>query len=104
MDILVGVLGISIGITLLGVSCRVCSIKNNIIRNNEIHNIWNKLNKNIVEINPLTDPEECCICLKYFCETENKIVRLKCSHIYHRECIFRWLMKKRNCPICKARV
>ena len=46
----------------------------------------------------------CSICL---CEEEFRdeaIVKLPCSHIYHKTCITEWLMKKQVCPMCRTKI
>lgn len=35
---------------------------------------------------------------------EEKIQKLDCSHIFHRECIGTWLSQKHSCPLCRARI
>ena len=44
----------------------------------------------------------CLICMDDF--TEEDLVRKlpKCKHIYHKECIDKWIVKKSTCPICRA--
>ena len=44
--------------------------------------------------------DECIICLEKY-NMNDKIVRLNCSHIYHRDCIKSWFNKKMTCPICR---
>lgn len=44
--------------------------------------------------------EECAICIEEL--SENVVCLNKCSHIYHKDCIKRWLLEKRSCPICRA--
>jgi hypothetical protein len=49
---------------------------------------------------------ECSICMQEFTEnTENTgnnvIAKLKCDHIYHKECIKEWFRTKKTCPTCK---
>ena len=61
-----------------------------------------KLNKCVVSINPLVDPEECCICLQIFSDSNSEVVRLPCSHLYHKKCIQRWFLKNSACPLCKS--
>ena len=43
--------------------------------------------------------ESCTICLDDFNRNE-KILKLKCNHIYHEKCIKTWFTKKSNCPNC----
>ena len=43
----------------------------------------------------------CSICLEKLKKNEN-IVRLNCTHQYHKECIVRWLIEKQfTCPNCR---
>lgn len=45
--------------------------------------------------------ENCPICLEGM---EENIVKLNnCSHQYHESCIADWLIRKRNCPVCRER-
>lgn len=47
---------------------------------------------------------ECVICLETF-EEEEKLLELPCKHLYHGECIRKWLIeRKKICPICKRDV
>tara|TARA_Y100000996_G_scaffold391325_1_gene353229 strand:+ start:55 stop:303 length:249 start_codon:yes stop_codon:yes gene_type:complete len=50
-------------------------------------------------INKSNNLDECVICLEKMRESENLTI-LKCSHIYHSECIEKWLKKKSICPMC----
>ena len=45
----------------------------------------------------------CSICL-YGYKKGEPLVKLNCSHIYHKECIFDWFKKSRNCPMCRISV
>lgn len=47
--------------------------------------------------------DTCSICL-YGYKPDEKLVKLNCSHIYHKECIFDWFKKSRNCPLCRLSV
>ena len=40
---------------------------------------------------------ECSICLE---ECENYI-KLNCNHIYHYECISKWIKSSTTCPLCR---
>ena len=60
---------------------------------NEIYNYkLNELNNDFnMEI-------ECSICLDII---KNKYSKTFCNHIFHNECIYKWLRKKDTCPICR---
>ena len=45
---------------------------------------------------------ECSICLKII--QENEKYKTQCNHIFHRDCINRWLMIKQKCPYCRCNV
>jgi hypothetical protein len=47
------------------------------------------------------DNNECIICLDAML-INDKVRILECSHMYHYECINKWIEKKKqiNCPIC----
>ena len=47
--------------------------------------------------------DTCSVCLYGYKEGES-LVKLNCSHIYHKECIFDWFKKSRNCPLCRLSV
>ena len=42
----------------------------------------------------------CPICLDEL-NDENKICNLKCNHVFHEDCINKWLTKKSTCPYCR---
>lgn len=51
-------------------------------------------------------PEEessCVICLNLFSE-DDPLVKLDCSHYFHRQCGERWLQERASCPVCRAPV
>lgn len=43
--------------------------------------------------------DECLICLESFNQGET-VIRLKCNHYYHTQCIYTWFEKKMTCPLC----
>ncbi|GMY08079.1 NEP1-interacting protein-like 1 [Fagus crenata] len=43
---------------------------------------------------------ECIICLQEF-ETGSEVTRLPCSHVYHGDCIVKWLETSHHCPLCQ---
>lgn len=54
--------------------------------------------RDLSEINTDED-KKCLICLEEFCE-EKEIFLTYCKHLFHRECLERWLMLKNECPSC----
>ncbi|TMW90656.1 hypothetical protein EJD97_015422 [Solanum chilense] len=53
--------------------------------------------------NPTETKEICVICQAEF-EHEESIGTLGCGHEYHTGCIKQWLLRKKDCPICRASV
>lgn len=47
--------------------------------------------------------EDCLFCLENFNEGE-KIMKLRCKHIFHKECLIKYFQEKKDCPMCKAEV
>jgi hypothetical protein len=50
----------------------------------------------MIDINNINH-ENCSICL----ETPDDCTQLKCGHVYHKECIHKWLKIKNTCPNCR---
>ncbi|XP_019087629.1 PREDICTED: E3 ubiquitin ligase BIG BROTHER-like [Camelina sativa] len=46
---------------------------------------------------------QCSICLVDY-EKGDKMITLPCKHIYHKDCISRWLKENRVCCVCKREV
>tara|TARA_Y100001938_G_C7801073_1_gene287124 strand:+ start:114 stop:518 length:405 start_codon:yes stop_codon:yes gene_type:complete len=44
--------------------------------------------------------EGCVICLEKY-QKKEKIVTLKCNHIFHQECIEEWCKTGKTCPLCR---
>lgn len=58
----------------------------------------------IKDINKLTeDKKRCSICLENFKNGDDSII-LPCIHIFHAECIKKWMKRKNACPICKSKI
>ena len=50
------------------------------------------------------ESQECLICLENF-NKDNNIVKLKCNHLFHTDCIKSWLCKESNkCPVCRIEI
>ena len=45
----------------------------------------------------------CPICYAEFEEGEEMYV-LRCEHLFHKECLSRWMSKQINCPTCRVEV
>ena len=66
-----------------------------------------------------TPPDECAYCLESLDvepnvkpivyptvvppdpELKDKVIQLSCSHLFHFKCAHPWLLKHRNCPVCR---
>lgn len=42
---------------------------------------------------------DCPICLDKISDGDKKII--KCSHIFHEECINKWFERSHQCPLCR---
>ena len=45
----------------------------------------------------------CCIC-QLTTENKDKVLELKCNHVFHESCITEWIAYKNECPVCKKEV
>ncbi|XP_062188075.1 E3 ubiquitin-protein ligase At1g12760-like [Phragmites australis] len=45
----------------------------------------------------------CCICLSKFSNNED-LRELPCTHVFHMECVDKWLQINALCPLCKAEI
>ncbi|PNY05120.1 E3 ubiquitin-protein ligase at4g11680-like protein [Trifolium pratense] len=45
----------------------------------------------------------CCICILNY-ENEDELRELPCSHLFHKECVDKWLKINALCPLCKSDV
>ena len=56
---------------------------------------------NLEDITKLNDEsKKCVICLEEF-ENNNLINTLPCAHIFHSECLKKWVSNKPSCPTCR---
>jgi len=59
-----------------------------------------------VSLNNLVDTnvKDCLICLECFDE-KDELIKIKCKHIFHCNCIKSWLCNESNkCPVCRIEV
>ncbi|XP_057767217.1 RING-H2 finger protein ATL56-like [Salvia miltiorrhiza] len=47
---------------------------------------------------------DCAICLDSFREGDNCRKIPICKHLFHSNCVDRWIGRKPNCPVCRTRV
>eukprot|EP00928_Gymnodinium_smaydae_P048552 TRINITY_DN32473_c0_g1_i1.p1 TRINITY_DN32473_c0_g1~~TRINITY_DN32473_c0_g1_i1.p1 ORF type:complete len:370 (+),score=65.64 TRINITY_DN32473_c0_g1_i1:49-1158(+) len=51
-------------------------------------------------------PSDCVICSEELSQTdrveERVVVRTRCAHCYHKDCLKKWLSKHVSCPICRT--
>ena len=46
---------------------------------------------------------ECIICLDKI-KRNSVITKLKCGHIFHHNCLHKWVNTKNSCPICRDKI
>ena len=49
-----------------------------------------------------TSIDNCSICLEDF-TARDMCCRLECTHLFHADCVARWLEKQASCPLCRTR-
>jgi len=79
---------------------QISTSQNNPISENQLNDL------NIVTFNTIENPinTTCNICLEDF-EEISQVIKLKCNHIYHDNCIKHWLGNyNNNCPVCKEEI
>lgn len=59
-----------------------------------------------VKIEEIERDQTCVICLEEMGKEEEinaiiLILQMPCLHVFHEECIKRWLNKRQHCPICR---
>ena len=60
-----------------------------------------KLDSNLKEMSGQT--VFCSIC-QATSEKEEKVIELKCQHIFHSACISEWASRKNECPVCRQSI
>lgn len=44
--------------------------------------------------------DSCSVCLDEL-RGEQELIKMPCDHIFHKECIIRWLENAKSCPLCR---
>uniref|UniRef100_A0A3B0MSV8 RING-type E3 ubiquitin transferase n=1 Tax=Theileria annulata TaxID=5874 RepID=A0A3B0MSV8_THEAN len=52
-------------------------------------------------VTDVTEDKLCSVCYEIMLKNEN-IISLRCGHIFHEECVNRWLIDKNSCPYCRT--
>ncbi|KAL3072765.1 hypothetical protein niasHS_017739 [Heterodera schachtii] len=50
---------------------------------------------------PEQERDRCTVCLCDF-DTDDELRALNCTHLFHTECIDRWLQYNKKCPVCRV--
>jgi len=66
----------------------------------EVINCVNKTNHSFLTTCP-DHAHDCSICLDKLDGEIDDIARMVCGHQYHATCLYRWLDKSINCPLCR---
>jgi len=67
---------------------------------NDVNNVYQKLKS--CTIKDIKYHKECCICLDNFREEDN-LKKLSCAHVFHSNCLSKYLEVSMNinCPVCR---
>ena len=49
----------------------------------------------------IVEAKDCQICFEKF-QDADKIYKLPCKHLFHKECIDTWFKGHNTCPVCRA--
>ncbi|KJP88530.1 hypothetical protein AK88_01809 [Plasmodium fragile] len=82
---------------------KVFKKKNNALENDNVVKVHeNNLEENSFHINIESSDYVCSICcIEYLNDDDICILPCNYLHYYHKECIFRWLKRNNDCPLCR---
>ena len=46
--------------------------------------------------------DDCSICLENIINEEHKTIT-SCKHIFHEECMAKWILQNNSCPLCRTK-
>ena len=86
----------------LSYCCRCSNTQEYNMNDNMNDNETSLLSLNSIDYNICVDSNQkkCSICLEDY-QQNDKISILKCDHIFHNECIKKWLNNNGTCPFCR---
>lgn len=67
----------------------------------EIKKDDNNLDRKTISID-----DTCSICLNNLMlssDNQTEVCQISCKHLFHKNCISEWLLKKKNCPKCRKK-
>jgi hypothetical protein len=50
-----------------------------------------------------TEKKNCVICMEDF-ESQENVKLLACGHLFHSDCVNKWLLEKSTCPMCNTSI
>jgi hypothetical protein len=65
------------------------------------HSMKCRLRNCQLSVDLICSQPSCPICNEDF-KLDLNVLRLPCTHFFHRDCVLPWLEMKQNCPICRA--
>lgn len=68
-------------------------------------NYYNERKQHIIKVSEVDKITEttCCVCLESLCTSEYSTVQLSvCKHIFCESCISNWIVRNKNCPLCRT--
>ncbi|AES69216.1 putative aminoacyltransferase, E1 ubiquitin-activating enzyme [Medicago truncatula] len=77
--------------------------ENHTSRRSGVRHVYHNLPRVEIEEGMKCEALMCSICLVEL-SVGSKAIRLPCSHIYHDECIMKWLDRSNTCPMCRQSV
>ena len=61
-----------------------------------------EMKEHLVSLTEWREEKECAICLSNFSYHEEGVIKLKCGHVFHRDCVSQWFEGHHTCPTCRA--
>ena len=86
-------------------STQISNILENMISNQPNRDVAAATQEQLDKLPECAYPEKDCRTECSVCQAEyqpgDKLVKLPCSHDYHKDCVIKWLKQNNSCPICR---